>query len=77
MMTENIFRLLKSKGKCVLIYSNFLESLLKQQKPTMSELVDIKSFIEMGIDGYVLGSETLDKSKCLEIVKCLIKILEY
>ena len=76
MMTENIFRLVKSKGKCVLVYSNLLESLLKQQKPTMSELVDIKSFVEMGVDGFVLGSETLDKLKCLDIVKSLFTILE-
>ena len=76
MMTEKILRLLKSKGKCVIIYSNFLESLLKQQKPTMTELLDIKSFVEMGIDGYVLGSETLDKAKCLVIVNSLVSILE-
>ena len=44
---------------------------------TTKELVDIKSFVEMGIDGFVLGSETLDKLKCLEIVKNLGTILEY
>ena len=76
MMTEKIFKLLKQKGKSVLVYSNFLESLLKQQKPTMSELVDIMSFVELGIDGFVLGSETLDKQKCLESVQTLINILE-
>jgi pyruvate kinase len=76
MMTEKIYRVLKSKGKCVLIYSNFLESMLKQHKPTMSELSDIKSFVEMGIDGYVLGSETLDRLRSQSIVKCLLNILE-
>lgn len=75
MITERFITLFKQKGLAVIVYSQILESLLKQNKPTISELFDIMAFIQQGVDGFQLGIETLNHSTCERAISILHEYL--
>lgn len=75
MISERFIKLFKQKGLAVIVYSSILESLLKQNKPTISELFDIMGFIQLGVDGFQLGLETITHSTCERAINTLHEFL--
>jgi pyruvate kinase len=59
----------------VIIYSQLLESLLKQNKPSISEVFDISAFIKLGVDGFKLGLETTNHNICEKAIHTLTLLL--
>jgi pyruvate kinase len=57
-MTEKLIRLFKKNGLAVYCHSQTLESMKKKSKPSPSEINDILLFLQSGVDGFNLGSET-------------------
>ncbi len=75
LLTEILVKLFKKKGLAVIMYSQLLESLLKQNKPSISEVFDISSFIKLGVDGFKLGLETTNHETCEKAIDTLTLLL--
>lgn len=76
-MTEKIIRLFKKNGLAVYCHSQTLESMKKKNKPSPSEINDILLFLQYGIDGFNLGSETFlnNSNSILSLREILIDIM--
>jgi len=64
-------------GKPVLVATQFLESMIRQEVPTRAEVVDISVAVEHGVDAIVLTGETAVGSYPIEAVKWLRKVITF